>query len=60
MTVMIYGFYGVHQHLNRGGLLLKLAPSALRLYLHLKERSEYFCNRELHLTDSEITSTSSS
>jgi hypothetical protein len=55
MTVMIYGFYGVHQHLNRDGLLLKLTPSALRLYLHLMERSEYFCSRELYLSDSEIS-----
>ena len=54
MTVMLDRFFGVHPAVIRSGLLIELTPSAVNLYLYIMERSEFFCSRELHLTDSDI------
>ena len=54
MTVMLPRFFGVPRNLICPALLDKLRPSALKLYLHVLERSEFFCSREIRLLDTDI------
>jgi hypothetical protein len=54
VTVMIDRYFGIHQHVIRSGLSGKLSPSAILLYLYVSERSEFFCSREIKVSDSEI------
>jgi hypothetical protein len=54
VTVMFNRYFGIHQHVIRSGLLNKLRPSAVLLYLYVLERSEFFCSREIHLLDTDI------
>ncbi|HZL67492.1 MAG TPA: hypothetical protein VFC29_09190 [Candidatus Limnocylindrales bacterium] len=54
VTVMIDRYFGIHQHVIRSGLLNKLRPSAVLLYLYVLERSEFFCSREIRLLDTDI------
>jgi len=54
VTVMIDRFFGVHPELVRGGLFVKLKEGEIRLYMALMERSEYYCTRELTITDEQL------
>jgi hypothetical protein len=54
VTVMIPRFFGVPQEVIRSGLLRTVKEGEVRLYLALMERSEYYCTREITLTDQQI------
>src|SRR5262249_25004302 len=55
MTVMLPKFFGVPQHLVRSGLLKRLKPAEVKLYLGLLHDSERYRNRELIRSDQQLT-----
>lgn len=57
MTVMFDKFFGVPPYLMRSGQWRKLKHGARDLYVFLCERSEYYCSREITVTDAEAART---
>jgi hypothetical protein len=55
MTVMLPQFFGVPQRLVRSGLLTRLKPAQLCLYVGLLHDSERYCTRELIRSDQQLT-----
>jgi hypothetical protein len=54
MTVMIESFFGIHPFVVRSGLWAKMNPSEQSLYVHLMERSEFYCSREFQAKDFDL------
>jgi hypothetical protein len=54
VTVMLDSWFGIHPHIVRSGLWAKMKPSEQNLYIHLMERSEFFCSREFQVKDCDL------
>lgn len=54
MTVMLDSFFGIHPFVVRSGLLVRMKPGEIKLYIYLMEESERLRTRLLVVTDGQI------